>query len=155
NVEGAGQTIPNLAVAGLGYLGRVSMYSLSDIDLLFDVAGWVTREPAPPSPGVALNPPIPPPPPRTSPIKNRVLLPPSAKLPTPQYLDVINAMTNVPGNDTIDGRPVQIIAKDDQGNATAGAAATRELLDSDNVDVIIGTNFTAGANAELPLTTAA
>jgi branched-chain amino acid transport system substrate-binding protein len=30
-----------------------------------------------------------------------------------------------------------------------------ELLDSDKVDVIIGTNFTAVANAELPLTTAA
>jgi branched-chain amino acid transport system substrate-binding protein len=74
---------------------------------------------------------------------------------TPQYLDIINAMTKVPGNDKIDGRPSQIIAKDDQGNATTGSAAARELLDSDKVDVIIGTNFTAVANAELPLTTAA
>jgi branched-chain amino acid transport system substrate-binding protein len=74
---------------------------------------------------------------------------------TPQYLDVLNAMLKLPGNDKIDGRPVQIISKDDQGNATTGAAAARELLDSDKVDVIIGTNFTAVANAELPLTTAA
>jgi hypothetical protein len=42
NVDHVGQTIPNLAVARLGFLGRVSMYSLTDIDLLFDVAGWFT-----------------------------------------------------------------------------------------------------------------
>jgi ABC-type branched-subunit amino acid transport system substrate-binding protein len=86
-----------------------------------------------PSPGVALDPPIPPAPPGTGPIKIGVLLPLSGTFVTPQYLDVVNAMTKVPGNDTIDGRPVQIIAKDDQGNATTGAAATRELLDSDKV----------------------
>ncbi len=91
----------------------------------------------------------------TGPIKIGVLLPLSGTFATPQYLDVLNAMLKLPGNDKIDGRPVQIISKDDQGNATTGAAATRELLDSDKVDVIIGTNFTAVANAELPLTTAA
>jgi branched-chain amino acid transport system substrate-binding protein len=91
----------------------------------------------------------------TGPIKIGVLLPLSGTFATPQYLDIINAMVKIPGNDKIDGSPVQIISKDDQGNATAGAAATRELLDSDKVDVIIGTNFTAVANAELPLTTAA
>jgi hypothetical protein len=36
------------------------MYSLTDIDLLFDVAGWFTGDLTPPSPGVALNPPTPP-----------------------------------------------------------------------------------------------
>jgi branched-chain amino acid transport system substrate-binding protein len=91
----------------------------------------------------------------TGPIKIGVLLPLSGTFATPQYLDVLNAMLKLPGNDKIDGRPVQIVSKDDQGNATTGAAATRELLDSDKVDVIIGTNFTAVANAELPLTTAA
>jgi branched-chain amino acid transport system substrate-binding protein len=91
----------------------------------------------------------------TTPIKIGVLLPLSGTFATPQYLDIINAQPKMPGNDKIDGRPYQIISKDDQGNATAGAAATRELLDSDKVDVIIGTNFTAVANAELPLTTAA
>ena len=89
----------------------------------------------------------------TGPIKIGVLLPLSGPFAAQPYLDVLNAMTKIPGNDKIDGRPVQIISKDDQGNATTGAAATRELLDSDKVDVIIGTNFTAVANAELPLTT--
>src|SRR5262249_37290058 len=91
----------------------------------------------------------------TTPIKIGVLLPLSGTFATPQYLDIINAQPKMPGNDKIDGRPYQIISKDDQGNATAGAAAVHELLDSDKVDVIIGTNFTAVANAELPLTTAA
>ncbi|HEY1281220.1 MAG TPA: ABC transporter substrate-binding protein [Acidimicrobiales bacterium] len=90
-----------------------------------------------------------------TPIKIGVLLPLSGTFATPQYLDIINAQPKMPGNDKIDGRPYQIISKDDQGNATAGAAAVHELLDSDKVDVIIGTNFTAVANAELPLTTAA
>jgi hypothetical protein len=61
NVDHVGQTIPNLAVARLGFLGRVSMYSLTDIDLLFDVAGWFTGDLTPPDPGVATSPPIPPP----------------------------------------------------------------------------------------------
>jgi branched-chain amino acid transport system substrate-binding protein len=90
-----------------------------------------------------------------TPIKIGVLLPLSGTFATPQYLDIVNAQPKMPGNDKIDGRPYQIISKDDQANATAGAAAVRELLDSDKVDVIIGTNFTAVANAELPLTTAA
>jgi branched-chain amino acid transport system substrate-binding protein len=90
-----------------------------------------------------------------TPIKIGVLLPLSGNFATPQYLDVINAQAKMPGNDKIDGRPYQIISKDDQANATTGAAAARELLESDKVDVIIGTNFTAVANAELPLTTAA
>jgi len=89
-----------------------------------------------------------------TPIQIGVLLPLSGTFATPQYLDILNAQPKMPGNDKIDGRPYQIISKDDQGNATAGAAAVHELLDSDKVDVIIGTNFTAVANAELPLTTA-
>jgi Excalibur calcium-binding domain len=38
------------------------MYSLADIDLLFDVAGWFTGGLTPPDPGVSTSPPIPPPP---------------------------------------------------------------------------------------------
>jgi hypothetical protein len=51
NVERLGQTIPNLAVARLGYSGRVSMYSLTDVQLLFDVAGWFTASPRNPRAG--------------------------------------------------------------------------------------------------------
>ncbi len=91
----------------------------------------------------------------TSPIKIGVLLPLSGTFNAQPYLDVLNATAKIPGNEKIDGRPYSIIAKDDQGNATAGAAATRDLLDSEKVDVVIGTDFTAVANAELPLTTAA
>jgi hypothetical protein len=66
NVESQGQTIANLAVARLGYLGRVSLYSLTDIDLLFDVAGWFTGDLTSPDPGVPTSPPVPPPPSTTT-----------------------------------------------------------------------------------------
>jgi hypothetical protein len=67
NVDHIGQTIPNLAVARLGYLGRASLYSLTSLDLLFDVAGWFTGDLTPPDPGVPTNPPIPPAPTTTTP----------------------------------------------------------------------------------------
>ena len=60
NVDDAGQTIPNLVVSRLGYLGRVSMFSLTDIDLVFDVAGWFTGDLTPVDPNVPVDPPIPP-----------------------------------------------------------------------------------------------
>jgi hypothetical protein len=77
NVDHVDQTIPNLVIGRLGYLGRVSMFSLTDIDLLFDVAGWFTGELTPPTPGVDLTPPTPPAPsiPPTAPPP--VSLPPS------------------------------------------------------------------------------
>jgi len=56
NVDDAGQTIPNLVVSRLGYLGRVSMFSLTDIDLVFDVAGWFTGDLTPTDPNVPLDP---------------------------------------------------------------------------------------------------
>jgi hypothetical protein len=66
NVDHVGQSIPNLAVARLGFLGRASLYSLTSLDLLFDVAGWFTGNLTPPDPGVPTNPPIPPPPTTTT-----------------------------------------------------------------------------------------
>jgi hypothetical protein len=60
NVDHPGQTIPNHTVARLGYQGRVSTYSLTDVQLLFDVAGWFTGDLTPPDPGVPLSPPTPP-----------------------------------------------------------------------------------------------
>jgi hypothetical protein len=67
NVDDAGQTIPNLVVSRLGYLGRVSMFSLTDIDLVLDVAGWFTGDFTPADPNVPLDPPLPPPPPSEPP----------------------------------------------------------------------------------------
>src|SRR5207237_1945720 len=49
HVDHVGQTIPNLVVGRLGEQGRVSMYSLTDLDLLFDDAGWFTGDFTPPS----------------------------------------------------------------------------------------------------------
>ena len=60
NLDHFFQTISNLAVARLGYQGRVSMFSLTDIDLVLDVAGWFTGDLTPTDPGVALDPPVPP-----------------------------------------------------------------------------------------------
>jgi hypothetical protein len=68
NVDDAGQTIPNLVVSRLGYLGRVSMFSLTDIDLVVDVAGWFTGDLTPPDPNVPVDPPLPPPNPSEPPL---------------------------------------------------------------------------------------
>jgi hypothetical protein len=68
NVDDAGQTIPNLVVSRLGYLGRVSMFSLTDIDLVVDVAGWFTGDLTPPDPNVPVDPPLPPPTPSEPPL---------------------------------------------------------------------------------------
>ena len=68
NVDAAGQTIPNLVVSRLGHLGRVSMFSLSDIDVVVDVAGWFTGDLTPADPNVPVDPPLPPPPPSGPPL---------------------------------------------------------------------------------------
>jgi len=60
NVDEPGQTIPNLVVSRLGYLGRVSMFSLTDVDLVVDLAGWFTGDFTPPDPNVSVDPPLPP-----------------------------------------------------------------------------------------------
>jgi len=57
NIDRAGQTIPNLVVGRLGYQGRLSLFTYAGSDVLFDVAGWFTGVPAPPTPGVPLDPP--------------------------------------------------------------------------------------------------
>lgn len=57
NVDREGQTIPNLAVVGLGFLGRISMYAYAATDLVVDYAGYFTGDPTPPAPGTPLDPP--------------------------------------------------------------------------------------------------
>ena len=92
----------------------------------------------------------------TTPIKIGVMLPASGPFASAaQYLQVLNTIPKQPGGGTIDGRPYQFFIVDDQGSATVGGSTTRQLLDSDHVNVIFGTNVTAVANVELPLTTAA
>jgi len=59
NVDRAGQTIPNLAIAQLGFEGRASFVSYSQVDLLVDVAGWFTGALTPPTPGIPVDPPPP------------------------------------------------------------------------------------------------
>jgi len=56
NVNGPGETVPNLAVARLGHQGRVSLLAQSDLDLVVDVAGYFTGPAAPAEPGVSLVP---------------------------------------------------------------------------------------------------
>ena len=59
--------------------------------------------------------------------------------------------SKIPGTDTIDGRKVQIIVRDNQGTGPGSAAATRQLIDQDKVDAIIGPLYTDEALAALPL----
>ncbi|HEX4018247.1 MAG TPA: ABC transporter substrate-binding protein [Frankiaceae bacterium] len=59
--------------------------------------------------------------------------------------------SKLPGTDTIDGRKVQIIIRDNQGTGPGSAAATRQLLDQDKVDAIIGPLYTTEALSALPL----
>jgi branched-chain amino acid transport system substrate-binding protein len=59
--------------------------------------------------------------------------------------------SKIPGTDTIDGRKVQIIVRDNQGTGPGAAAATRQLLDQDKVDAIIGPLYTTEALSALPL----
>lgn len=58
------------------------MYSLTDTQLLVDVAGWFTGELTPPDSGVALNPPIPPPPSTTTTSTTAITGPPVTSTPT-------------------------------------------------------------------------
>jgi branched-chain amino acid transport system substrate-binding protein len=59
--------------------------------------------------------------------------------------------SKLPGTDTIDGRKVQIIIRDNQGTGPGSAAATRQLLDQDKVNAIIGPLYTTEALSALPL----
>ncbi len=59
--------------------------------------------------------------------------------------------SQMPGTDTIDGRKVEIVLRDNQSTATGAAAATRQLLDQDKVDALIGPLYTDQALAALPL----
>ena len=59
--------------------------------------------------------------------------------------------SKLPGTDTIDGRKVEIILRDNQGTGPGAAAATRQLIDQDKVDAIIGPLYTTEALSALPL----
>lgn len=60
NVDHVGQTIANLAFVPLGDLGRISIYSYSDLDVLVDVVGWFRGDSTPSDPGLPPDPPAPP-----------------------------------------------------------------------------------------------
>jgi branched-chain amino acid transport system substrate-binding protein len=49
------------------------------------------------------------------------------------------------GTMTIAGRPIELIVRDDTGDVEASAAAARELIESEGVEVIIGTSSSAAA----------
>jgi branched-chain amino acid transport system substrate-binding protein len=76
------------------------------------------------------------------PIKIGVMLPTSGPLASASvvYGAVAKALTTskLPGTDTIDGRKVEIVMRDDLGTGAGAAAATRQLLDQDKVNAIIG-----------------
>ena len=57
----------------------------------------------------------------------------------------------LPGTDTIDGKKVEIIIRDNLGTGPGAAAATRQLIDSDKVNAIIGPLYTTEALSALPL----
>jgi branched-chain amino acid transport system substrate-binding protein len=93
-----------------------------------------------------------------TPIKVGVILPMSGPLAAAatEYLNVAkNLGTKIPDTSTIDGRPVQVVLRDDAGTAAGTATAMRQLLDQDKVDFIIGPLYTLEAQAALPLSTAA
>jgi branched-chain amino acid transport system substrate-binding protein len=71
------------------------------------------------------------------------------------YAPMVPLLTKEAGNTTIDGRPVQIILKDDTGTAAGAASTARELIDQEKVNIILGPLYTAMAQAVLPLTNAA
>ena len=59
--------------------------------------------------------------------------------------------SQIPGTDTIDGRKVEIVVRDNQGTGPGAAAATRQLIDQDKVAAIIGPLYTDEALSALPL----
>lgn len=93
----------------------------------------------------------------TSPIKIGVMLPLSGALAgtSADYAPMVPLLTKEAGNSTIDGRPVQVILKDDSGTAAGAASTARELIDQEKVDIMLGPLYTALAQSVLPLTTAA
>ncbi len=93
----------------------------------------------------------------SSPIKIGVMLPLSGPLASTSadYAPMVPLLTKEPGNSTIDGRPVQIILKDDGGTAASAASTARELIDQEKVDIILGPLYTALAQSVLPLTNSA
>jgi branched-chain amino acid transport system substrate-binding protein len=89
------------------------------------------------------------------PIKIGVEIPTSGPLASAStvYGAVAKALgtSKIPGTDTIDGRKVEIIVRDNQGTGPGAAAATRQLIDQDKVDAIIGPLYTTEALSALPL----
>ncbi len=90
-----------------------------------------------------------------SPIKIGVEIPTSGPLSSAGtvYGLVAKALgtSQIPGTDTIDGRKVEIVLRDNQGTGPGSAAATRQLIDQDKVTAIIGPLYTDEALAALPL----
>jgi branched-chain amino acid transport system substrate-binding protein len=91
------------------------------------------------------------------PIKIGVLLPESGPSAAngAGHKPLLDNILKEPGHATIDGHPVQIVIVDDTGTSSGGAAGAHQLIDQDHVAVIFGSNLTAVATAELPVTTAA
>jgi YVTN family beta-propeller protein len=59
NTERTWQTVANLAIVGLGTGGAVSLHAQRTTQLVADVSGWFTGEPAPVDPSVPAAPPAP------------------------------------------------------------------------------------------------
>jgi branched-chain amino acid transport system substrate-binding protein len=53
----------------------------------------------------------------------------------------------------IDGRPVEMVFRDDGGTASTAATAARQLLDEDGVDVVLGPALSDPSSGALPLLT--
>ena len=91
----------------------------------------------------------------SAPFKIGVLMPISGPLATTStvYQAVAKNLgtSKIPGTETIDGRKVQVIVRDDLGTGPGAASAVRQLLDSDKVNAIIGPLYTDEAEAALPL----
>jgi ABC-type branched-subunit amino acid transport system substrate-binding protein len=89
------------------------------------------------------------------PIKIGVMIPTSGPLASAStvYGKIAQALTTskLPGTDTIDGRKVEIVLRDDLGTGPGAAAATRQLIDQDKVNAIIGPLYTSEALSALPL----
>ena len=90
------------------------------------------------------------------PIKIGVLLPESGPSAAngAGHKPLLDNILKEPNHASIDGHPVQIVIVDDTGTSAGGAAGARQLIDQDHVSVIIGSNLTAVATAELPVSTA-
>ena len=91
----------------------------------------------------------------SAPFKIGVVIPISGPLATTStvYQAVAKNLgtSKIPGTETIDGRKVQVIIRDDLGTGPGTSSAVRQLIDSDKVNAIIGPLYTTEAETALPL----